>query len=221
MSFVEAKCTRCGANIRVDATKEAGICPYCGTAFITEKAISNYNVVNNTTIQNATINVNKILDDVKLETIYICRGYDGITKKVDVLVDDKIYALIEQADVIEIKIEKDSYHRIQCVIDNEKSNVLFIEKGEIVNITISTFTEEIEEDYFVYSLEIEKTNETKEQLEDYVSFSEAKYKRYRSKRLKKDIDLIGILKKIVVTLTLSISIFATIVAFVMLIKDLF
>ena len=36
MGFVAAKCTECGANIEVDDTKEAGICKYCGTAFITE-----------------------------------------------------------------------------------------------------------------------------------------------------------------------------------------
>ena len=51
MSFVAAKCTQCGASIEVDDTKEAGICRSCGTAFITEKAINNYNtyVTNNVT----------------------------------------------------------------------------------------------------------------------------------------------------------------------------
>ena len=41
--LVAAKCTQCGANIQVDSTHEAGICPNCGTAFITEKAVNNYN----------------------------------------------------------------------------------------------------------------------------------------------------------------------------------
>ncbi|MBU9742514.1 hypothetical protein KTH81_01655 [Lachnospiraceae bacterium ASD3451] len=50
MSLVAAKCTQCGANIEVDDTKEAGICQYCGTAFITEKAINNFN--------SYTVNVN-------------------------------------------------------------------------------------------------------------------------------------------------------------------
>jgi len=44
MAFVSAICTQCGGNITVDSTKEAGICEFCGTAFITEKAISNYNI---------------------------------------------------------------------------------------------------------------------------------------------------------------------------------
>ena len=45
MAMIPAKCTNCGANIQVDKTKEAGICESCGTAFITEKAINNYNIL--------------------------------------------------------------------------------------------------------------------------------------------------------------------------------
>ena len=47
MAMIPAKCTNCGANIQVDESKEAGICEACGTAFITEKAINNYNTINN------------------------------------------------------------------------------------------------------------------------------------------------------------------------------
>ena len=49
MGFVAAKCTECGANIEVDETKDAGICEYCGTAFVTEKAIkkSRYDIETN------------------------------------------------------------------------------------------------------------------------------------------------------------------------------
>ena len=43
MGLVVAKCTQCGSSLNVDDTKEAGICSHCGTAFITEKAINNYN----------------------------------------------------------------------------------------------------------------------------------------------------------------------------------
>lgn len=59
MPLVAAKCTQCGANIEVDDSKEAGICKYCGTAFITEKAITNYNtyVTNNNNFAGANINV--------------------------------------------------------------------------------------------------------------------------------------------------------------------
>ena len=43
MKFVPAKCTQCGAELKVDRSKEAAICEHCGTPFIVEKAISNYN----------------------------------------------------------------------------------------------------------------------------------------------------------------------------------
>lgn len=58
MALKPAICTQCGANIEVDDSKEAGICKYCGTAFITEKVIANYNY---TTVHNITNNVTKIV----------------------------------------------------------------------------------------------------------------------------------------------------------------
>ena len=44
MKLVSAKCPNCNANIEADPAKEAGICKYCHTAFITEKAINPTNV---------------------------------------------------------------------------------------------------------------------------------------------------------------------------------
>ena len=52
MALVPAKCTQCGGNIEVDDTHEAGICKFCGTPFVTEKVINNYN----TNITNNIIN---------------------------------------------------------------------------------------------------------------------------------------------------------------------
>lgn len=46
MSLIQAKCTNCGANLEVENTKDAAICPFCGTPYIVEKAINNYNTVN-------------------------------------------------------------------------------------------------------------------------------------------------------------------------------
>lgn len=62
MALVPAKCTQCGANIEVDNSQEAGICKYCGTAFIVEKAINNYNtyITNNNNFAGANINVTGI-----------------------------------------------------------------------------------------------------------------------------------------------------------------
>ena len=59
MSLVLAKCTNCGANIEVDPITEAGICQHCGSAYITQKAIVNYNtsVINNNTIYTDNVNI--------------------------------------------------------------------------------------------------------------------------------------------------------------------
>ncbi len=42
MAFVAALCTQCGGKINVDDSKDTGICPYCGTTFVTEKVINQY-----------------------------------------------------------------------------------------------------------------------------------------------------------------------------------
>ena len=43
MPIVSAKCTCCGAEIKVDDQKEALVCEHCNSAFIVEKAIELYN----------------------------------------------------------------------------------------------------------------------------------------------------------------------------------
>lgn len=59
MALVPAICTQCGAKIEVDDTHEAGVCKYCGTAFITEKAINQYTtyITNNNNFAGANINI--------------------------------------------------------------------------------------------------------------------------------------------------------------------
>lgn len=42
MPLVMAKCTNCGGVLEIDSSKDAVICTYCGTPFISEKAVNNY-----------------------------------------------------------------------------------------------------------------------------------------------------------------------------------
>ena len=42
--LVPAICTQCGGSVEVDPLQEKAFCKYCGTSFLVEKAISNYNV---------------------------------------------------------------------------------------------------------------------------------------------------------------------------------
>ena len=42
MTLVPAICTQCGSKLEVDPSREAAVCPYCKTPFITQKAINHY-----------------------------------------------------------------------------------------------------------------------------------------------------------------------------------
>lgn len=53
MPLVKAVCTNCGANLEVDNSKDAAICPMCGTPYIVEKAIQKYNTYISSTDVNA------------------------------------------------------------------------------------------------------------------------------------------------------------------------
>lgn len=45
-NLTPAICTQCGAKIEVDPRQEAAVCKFCGTPFIVEKAIIDYNIQN-------------------------------------------------------------------------------------------------------------------------------------------------------------------------------
>lgn len=55
MPLVAAKCTQCGAELQVDNSKDAAVCKYCGTPFIVEKAINNYNTYVTQNFQGANV----------------------------------------------------------------------------------------------------------------------------------------------------------------------
>lgn len=71
MPLVPAICTQCGANIEVDDSHEAGICKYCGTPFVTEKAINNYttnitnNITNNNNFAGANVTIQSDVEDIE------------------------------------------------------------------------------------------------------------------------------------------------------------
>ncbi|MFI3252769.1 MAG: leucine-rich repeat domain-containing protein [Eubacteriales bacterium] len=51
MPLTPAICVNCGASVTVDSDKEAAICQYCQTAFIVEKSINHYHVINQITTE--------------------------------------------------------------------------------------------------------------------------------------------------------------------------
>ncbi len=71
--LVPAICPNCGAILKIDDTKEAAVCTYCQTPFISEKSIQNYNIRNTINIQNATI-----IKQEESEEIILQRGITQI-----------------------------------------------------------------------------------------------------------------------------------------------
>ncbi len=85
MPLVAAQCTNCGAALQVDNTKDAAVCQYCGSAFIVEKAIHNYEINNTYQIENANIIVNDEKSFAKRmeaaeEYLYKLQEYDAAYK---------------------------------------------------------------------------------------------------------------------------------------------
>lgn len=57
--LVPGTCTNCGASLQVDPSQQAAICPACGTPYIVQQAINNFNIhsTGNISIENAVIAV--------------------------------------------------------------------------------------------------------------------------------------------------------------------
>lgn len=90
MPLVNAKCTNCGAPLKVDNLKEASVCEFCGSAFIVEKAINNYNITNN-----INANVVNIYGDTTNNDFVIEAGkliaYKGSSR--DVVIPDDVFII--------------------------------------------------------------------------------------------------------------------------------
>ena len=72
MPIVSAVCPSCGGQLEVDNGKEAGICQFCGNAFITEKAINNYHIKYEVKADTVIMNSKTSMEDLlERETAYI------------------------------------------------------------------------------------------------------------------------------------------------------
>ncbi len=68
MPLVPAKCTSCGAVLKVDDSKEQCFCEYCRTTFFVEKAINNYTINNEINIKDSEVHIhNGLSPEEKLE----------------------------------------------------------------------------------------------------------------------------------------------------------
>lgn len=57
MPFVKAQCMNCGASLEVDNSKDAAICPACGTPYVVEKAIQQFNINSVSAIHTDVLNI--------------------------------------------------------------------------------------------------------------------------------------------------------------------
>ncbi len=64
MKLVKAKCPNCGGELDVNAEAECAVCKFCGSTFIVEKAINNYNT-----------NVSSNVTNINAEKVVV-NGYD-------------------------------------------------------------------------------------------------------------------------------------------------
>ena len=73
MKLVEGKCPNCGAILKVDPSKDAAFCEYCGTPYVVEKAIKNYHIGD----VNTTINIDNHQENEKAEFWKFMSKYGG------------------------------------------------------------------------------------------------------------------------------------------------
>ena len=64
--IVPALCTQCGGQVEVDPSQESATCPFCGTTFIVDRAINNYNIQHATIehADNVTVDMKGAVDSV-------------------------------------------------------------------------------------------------------------------------------------------------------------
>lgn len=110
IKLVPGTCTNCGASLQVDPNLKAAICPACGTPYIVQQAINNFNIhsTGNISIENAVITVpganakNYVLRAVGLEQQYeLEKALEYYNKALDVDASNRD-ALISVARIKEL-----------------------------------------------------------------------------------------------------------------------
>ena len=57
MPLVPAICTQCKGALQVDPNQKSGVCPFCGTQFVSQDVINNYNITN---VRNTVTNIGNL-----------------------------------------------------------------------------------------------------------------------------------------------------------------
>ncbi|MBE6731264.1 MAG: hypothetical protein E7564_06215 [Ruminococcaceae bacterium] len=76
MPLMPAICTQCKGALTVDPKEKSGVCPYCGTTFLNQDVINNYNITN---VQNNVTNIGNLHADVV--NVQDSKSADNLYKK--------------------------------------------------------------------------------------------------------------------------------------------
>ncbi len=138
--LVPAKCTSCGAQLEVDSTQQAAICPYCNSAYIVEQAINNFqvNMSGNMNISNATINV--VNSNTNLENLFARAeeykkqgNYVAALEYYNRVLDEDITHYGAKQGVAHIENEMENYVYYQIAGNKVfTSGMLMLKKGKFV-----------------------------------------------------------------------------------------
>jgi|GEM_PF-4948159 len=198
MALVAAKCPNCGGNLEVDASKEAGICPFCNTAYITQKAIVNYNtsIVNNNYINAEKIELSVPKTKKRKIYIYNLRYSDrlytaglpansfALTSDCVLFLDDRIIDTYGLTHTLTIEVDASVQHMIRekRVLD-VRENKIVVESGLAKYESLGTRTVE----KYSHTTVIPAGEEDIWIVEDGIILnSEEKFLEYKEKKNKED-----------------------------------
>lgn len=145
MSLVPARCPQCGGILEVDETQEAALCRYCGTPFITEKAIHQYITNVNTTV-NQTTNINADTVHIHQDEInrfFVIEGgtlirYNGKLRKIVIpegvtAIGDNVFAETDFDEIVlpasVVEIGKAAFVRSTGGFSKEKHRKITLPQG--------------------------------------------------------------------------------------------
>ena len=159
MSLVTKKCSNCGANIDIDINSKTGICQHCGTKFITQDLINNFNISNN--FQNITKNIygngiNDVDDYVKKGDVFISLGeWDKAQKAYEKAIEDNPSDWRTWFGVVKCKTENFNNFK-------DKSHLEYLEKAR--KVADEKGKDELEKLYLPFQNEIQKIDFKKKEL---------------------------------------------------------
>lgn len=127
MPLVDAKCTNCGATLKVDNVKDAAICEHCGSAFIVEKAINNYNTTNHNYFSAQVVNVYGSMDSHNPIASPI-KKFEKYQKELSIISADRLISpslLVEVIEFIDSNPDLKGSNRLYNKIVDYSNNICF------------------------------------------------------------------------------------------------